>query len=316
MTFELLSCFCAVAKTLSFNRAAADLSVSVSVVSGNVKRLEQELAVPLFHRTTRHVALTHEGAALLPYARDAIAARKAMKDAAVRLKTGSAGPLLIADWPVLQPLVEPVLHRFLRNFPEIEPRSVSMLPREMPDAVREGRIDIGLTVRPLVPRGGGTDSDGAVLSTPLFTVPLDKLLIPRGHRLAGRAAITVRDIADEQLLVPNPEFHPDVHADMVDFFVREGIAQRYQHWDVGSQFELVTLVAHGRGIALICDGLHFDERDPVQLLGVSGPVPELEVVVMSSTRPRPVVWNVTRYLESHAGSALRTPEPSPNAHSR
>jgi len=54
------------ARHLSFTRAAAELNVTQTAVSQHVKNLEDRLGVPLFRRLPRGVALTDEGAALLP----------------------------------------------------------------------------------------------------------------------------------------------------------------------------------------------------------------------------------------------------------
>lgn len=63
-TFQL-SCFLQVAETLNFARAAEILHVTQPAVTQQIRSLEKELGVPLFHRTTRSVKLTQAGAAFL-----------------------------------------------------------------------------------------------------------------------------------------------------------------------------------------------------------------------------------------------------------
>jgi len=53
------------AETLHFGRAAERLHVTTSALSQSVRRLEREVGTPLLVRSTRHVALTAAGAALL-----------------------------------------------------------------------------------------------------------------------------------------------------------------------------------------------------------------------------------------------------------
>jgi DNA-binding transcriptional LysR family regulator len=60
----LLVAFAAAARQGSFARAARDLGLSASAVAKSVHRLEQRLKLRLFHRTTRRVTLTQEGATL------------------------------------------------------------------------------------------------------------------------------------------------------------------------------------------------------------------------------------------------------------
>src|SRR5437868_15312372 len=69
MEFELLRSFVAVAECGGFHRAAEQLNLTQSTVSQQIKRLERETKRPLFRRTTRSVALTHDGELLLGDAR-------------------------------------------------------------------------------------------------------------------------------------------------------------------------------------------------------------------------------------------------------
>jgi DNA-binding transcriptional LysR family regulator len=69
MEFALLRSFAAVAECGGFRRAAERLNLTQSTVSQQIKRLELETKRPLFRRTTRAVALTHDGEMLLGDAR-------------------------------------------------------------------------------------------------------------------------------------------------------------------------------------------------------------------------------------------------------
>jgi len=73
LKIRFLESFMAVADAGSFSAASRALHRSQSAVSSHVQQLEQELAVPLLERTTRHVALTPQGRLLLARCRTALA---------------------------------------------------------------------------------------------------------------------------------------------------------------------------------------------------------------------------------------------------
>ncbi len=74
MDFHSLRCFDAAATTLNFRSASARVHLSAAAFSDRIQRLEGELGVELFARTTRKIALTDGGRSLLPIARQALEA--------------------------------------------------------------------------------------------------------------------------------------------------------------------------------------------------------------------------------------------------
>jgi DNA-binding transcriptional LysR family regulator len=85
---ENLRCFAAGAQTLNFRAAARLVALTPAAFGQRIKQLEDQLGVTLFRRTTRSVALTAAGLALLPYAQQALAAM----DACGRAARGELGP--------------------------------------------------------------------------------------------------------------------------------------------------------------------------------------------------------------------------------
>lgn len=72
VNFKLLHIFIAIADNKSFRQASEKLNRSQSAVSMQIKQLEEQVGVALFHRTTRRVELTAEGVKLLTFARRAL----------------------------------------------------------------------------------------------------------------------------------------------------------------------------------------------------------------------------------------------------
>ncbi|MCR6484696.1 LysR family transcriptional regulator [Amycolatopsis sp. OK19-0408] len=132
--------FVAVADELHFGRAADRLGVTQPTLSRAVAGLERTLGVPLFDRTTRRVALTPEGEAMLPDARTAVDAARAARRRARR-----AGSLAVVSKPdgdggllpgILAALAEPAALLFATTGDE----AAHML--------RDGRGDVALVAAP------------------------------------------------------------------------------------------------------------------------------------------------------------------------
>jgi len=87
-SLESLHCFAEAARLLNFRAAARAVALTPAALGQRIRQLEDQLGVPLFHRTTRKVVLTQAGLALLPYARRALLAA----DDCVRAGRGEVGP--------------------------------------------------------------------------------------------------------------------------------------------------------------------------------------------------------------------------------
>ncbi|SMF98461.1 LysR family transcriptional regulator [Burkholderia singularis] len=111
--------FVQVAETRSFVAAGRLLGVSASAVGKSVARLEEKLGTRLFHRSTRSVTLTAEGALFLERSRRILAEIEA---AELELSQATAAPRgrLRVSLPLVSSLVLPVLGEFMREYPEIE----------------------------------------------------------------------------------------------------------------------------------------------------------------------------------------------------
>src|SRR4051794_8261081 len=95
MELHQLAYLVAVAEEASFTRAAARLRVAQPGVSAQVRKLERELGQDLLDRSGREVRLTPAGAAVLPYARAALAAVEGARRTAAELSGLARGRVAI-----------------------------------------------------------------------------------------------------------------------------------------------------------------------------------------------------------------------------
>lgn len=138
-----LRAFAAAGRHLSFQRAAAELAVTPTAISHQIRRLEEDLGVALFRRLTRKLLLTDAGQALLP---EVAGAFDKLTGAVERLKaSGDGGTLTISSITTLCfRWLAPRLPRFQSQHPRIEvrleasPRLVDFAREEVDVAIRHG----------------------------------------------------------------------------------------------------------------------------------------------------------------------------------
>jgi len=119
--FSGLSEFLAVAKHRSFRKAAHELGVTAGAVSQAIQGIEARLRQPLFHRTTRSVALTESGERLLERVRPAAGVITESLDELLQTGAQPSGTLrLLVQRSALAHVIEPVVPLFRREHPQVK----------------------------------------------------------------------------------------------------------------------------------------------------------------------------------------------------
>jgi DNA-binding transcriptional LysR family regulator len=140
--FAEMSAFTAIAEQRSFAKAATQLGIGRSTLSQSLRALEERLGVRLLNRTTRSVSLTEAGARLLARVRPSLVELKAAVDELANYQPSPTGMLRLAvQPPVATFLIEPILARFMLEYPDIQ---LDIAVIKMPgDIVSEG-FDAGI----------------------------------------------------------------------------------------------------------------------------------------------------------------------------
>ncbi|WP_439672374.1 LysR family transcriptional regulator [Cupriavidus necator] len=128
----------------SYSAAARELGISPSAVSKSIARLEQQLGIPLFIRTTRSLRLTHEGEGLRERAMRLLHEAEEIQQAAISTRSGPSGIIRVAaPYPIGVHVLAPALVLFRARHPAL---AVDLRIRDqMADLVAEG-IDIAIRV--------------------------------------------------------------------------------------------------------------------------------------------------------------------------
>jgi DNA-binding transcriptional LysR family regulator len=183
----------AVARRRSFRAAALDLGMSTTALSNSIGKLERELGVRLFNRTTRSVSLTDAGRRFTEQVGPALGDIHDAMDTARSQQTTPSGVLRInAFATAAREVLAPLLLDYLRRYPQVKIDLVT--EGRLVDVVADG-FDFGIRSRDFVPTDmiavplGGARSN-AVIATPAY---LDANGIPRvPSDLMQHACIRVR----------------------------------------------------------------------------------------------------------------------------
>jgi DNA-binding transcriptional LysR family regulator len=193
MELRHLRYFVAIAEERSFTRAAERLWVAQPGLSTQIRRLEAELGVQLFHRHTRGVDLTDAGELFLERARAALAAAEAASTVGCDLQSGVVGTVRLgiatgARWGQ----TAAVLERFTSERAGVELTVVEGHGGTLWRDLRDGRLDVVLAPSCFA----SADLRRLELGAEQWVV-----LVSTDHRLARGDALAARDLQGEQIAV-------------------------------------------------------------------------------------------------------------------
>ena len=142
-----LEAFVSIAERGSFQRAAAHLNLSQTAVSHRMRKLEEELGLKLFARTTPEVTLTRAGIDFLPRAQKAIAELEQSFDDLKQRGAKRRERLDIACLPAFAVnYLPPILGRFHKAQPGVQVRIFETPSAAVAELVQSGEVEFGLSV--------------------------------------------------------------------------------------------------------------------------------------------------------------------------
>jgi DNA-binding transcriptional LysR family regulator len=239
-----LETFVAVAEEGGFTRASDRLHVVQSAVSAGVRKLERELGVTLFDRSTHRVQLSDAGRALLPEARTTLAAAAAAREAVDQVRGGLRGTIVLGTMQAQamhRITVPALLAAFQARHPDV---TVNVRhtggSSAMADDVREGRLDLAFVALP------GRRWPGLEL-LPLTREPI-ALVVPAGHRLSARTGVELAELQDETMVDHPSEWGTRIAIDRA--FAAAGV-RRAVAYEVNDTTSVIEFIRHGLAIGLL-----------------------------------------------------------------
>lgn len=180
--------FLALAEELHFGRTAERLHVSAARVSQVIRKLERQVGVPLFRRTSRRVELTAVGQQLRDELRPAWEGAAVALQHAVETGRGMSGAVTVAFTSAAgAQLLADTARVFRSRFPGTEVRLREIPAAQLLPSLRSGEADLGLGAFPVAGPG--------IAAGPVLVREARMLAVPFDHPFARRGSITAGDLA-------------------------------------------------------------------------------------------------------------------------
>lgn len=268
MNIRDLRYFLAVAELEHFGQAADQCCVSQPTLSGQIKKLENELGVTLLERTNRRVMLTETGERIAHSARRILQEVDTIHDIAQSSHDPLSGKFRLGAFPTLSTYIFPSLvPRVRESLPNLRLVLIEEKTAILIDMLRHGEVDAALLALPVF--------DDFLISSALFDDEF-LLAVPPDHELAGNENIDQSALKAHRLLLLE-EGHC-LRDQALEVCQRHGIAEEQDFKATGLE-TLRQMVKAGTGITFMPNiavqqgeaGIHyipFTDPAPARTIGL------------------------------------------------
>lgn len=271
MNIRDLEYLVALAEHKHFRRAADSCHVSQPTLSGQIRKLEDELGVMLLERTSRKVLFTQQGLLLVDQAKTVLREVKVLQEMASLQGESMSGPLHIGliptVGPYLLPHIIPALHK---SYPKLEMYLHEAQTQSLLAQLDSGKLDCAILAM--------VKESAPFIEVPLFEEPM-KLAIYEEHPWHDRTSVPMGDLSGQRLLMLE-----DGHClrDQALGFCFQAGAKEDTHFRATSLETLRNMVAAGSGITLLPDLAVPQEpkRDGVCYLDCTAPKPSRSIILV------------------------------------
>jgi len=193
MTITQLRYTLAVAKHGNFTVASEKCFVTQPTLSMQVQKLEEELGVIIFNRSTKPIKITEVGEKILIQARKIVEESSRMNDIVSEEKGVIGGTLKIGVIPTVSPTLLPLfLNSFIKKNKNINLNIEEHTTDSMFEKINNGDIDCAIAATPL--------KNENIIENPLYFEPFIAY-VPKHHELSGRKSLDIENLEDSNLLI-------------------------------------------------------------------------------------------------------------------
>ena len=299
MNYEDIRSFLAVVDNKTYLEAAEALYRSQSSLSKSIQRLEKELGVVLFERTTRRVRLTAAGEELLPAARRLIEAHEGMLKTAEFHRSLESGSLRVGSiYFGKENLIVPLMAQFMELHPGIDIGLEESTTTPLINALLERTLDV-VFVSSMYPLGGERKNfsrDPRFLSCS-FSIDPYYVIASKKHPLAKKKELTYADLDGQRLITTDKTmdvYHEAIRAALDAHGVNMCIATHCTN--VRS---ILHLVSENVGIAILSRLVLEEMEDKVLIPLEDTLVRDTQMVILRQKTIPPQIEAFYRFTREH-----------------
>ncbi len=283
MTLIQLEYVLAVAESKNFTLAAEKVFVTQPTLSMQIQKLEKELDIEIFDRSTHPIKITAVGQKVIDQAKTILSEAKRMSHMIGDLRDSLEGEFVIGVIPTVLPTLIPMFYKnFKTQFPNASLSIKEMKTEEMLEALANDKIDFGIAVTPL--------NHDDIIEMPLYQEPM-VAFVPPGNRLSIEDKISESDLdlKDLLLLEEGHCFRNNVLSICNIFNNGQSDKLNSLAVDSGSFHTLIKLSKDGFGMTILplLQAEELKEEDQKYIKNFKEPVPSREVsIIYHSTQLR------------------------------
>jgi len=269
MNIRELEYLIAVDEERHFHRAAERCFVSQPTLSGQLKKLEQELGVLLVERNNRQVSMTVAGQAVVKHARTVLAEINAIKDAANYFHDPMVGDIRVGIIPTIAPYLLPIIMPQLnKHFSKLKIWLYEYQTHVLLEKLQKSELDCLILALPI------EKHDFKELD--LFREPF-RLAVKKDHALGKMKQINMGDLAKQELLLLE-EGHC-LRGHILDVCLLSGVKEQGQYHATSLE-TLRHMVAEGAGMTLMPElavPTKITKADAIRYIEFSDPKPNRRI---------------------------------------
>ncbi|MFB7641759.1 LysR substrate-binding domain-containing protein [Peribacillus butanolivorans] len=270
MDIRKIRYFIMVAEELNFSRAAERLRMAQPPLSQEIRKLEEELGVQLFHRTKRMVELTDAGKIFLEGSQQTLfQLERAIKETQLAAE-GKIGNLIIGFVDSTEIVIE-VLNKFRERFPKINLVLLEMTTEQQLKALYEKQIHIGF-IR--------SKQNNEILSSEVCSEESLRLVLHQDHPFASLSEIPLQLLIDEPFILFPRHLGSNFYDLIISYFWDHGVSLNVVQEAI-QMHTIVNLVATGMGVSVVPSSVESYKRPGVIYKKIQETTPKVNLYVGS-----------------------------------